>query len=98
MKKQSRRMQENLKKIKDDLYSPADAIELLKNTANAKFVETAEAHIVLGLNPKYADQQLRATVILPNGTGKTVRVAVITKGAKIEEAQQANADIVGVRK
>lgn len=97
MKTKSRRMQENLKKITDELYSPVEAIELLKNTANAKFVETAEAHIVLGLNPKYADQQLRATVILPHGTGKTVRVAVITKGSKIEEAQQANADIVGVR-
>nr|YP_010330332.1 ribosomal protein L1 [Rhodella violacea]UNJ18048.1 ribosomal protein L1 [Rhodella violacea] len=95
MKTKSRRMQENLKKITDELYSPVEAIKLLKNTANAKFVETAEAHIVLGLNPKYADQQLRATVILPHGTGKTVRVAVITKGSKIEEAQQANADIVG---
>nr|ARO90997.1 50S ribosomal protein L1 [Corynoplastis japonica] len=95
MKKRSRRMQVSLAKIGTDLYAPIDAINLLKETATTKFVETVEAHISLGLDPKYADQQLRATVILPNGTGKTIRVAVITRGEKLEEAIKANADIVG---
>nr|YP_009313176.1 Ribosomal protein L1 [Dermonema virens]SCW21430.1 Ribosomal protein L1 [Dermonema virens] len=77
------------------VYHYQDAISLLKDTSTANFVETAEAHIVLGLDPKYADQQLRSTVILPKGTGKSVVVAVITKSDKISEALDAGADIVG---
>nr|YP_010338803.1 ribosomal protein L1 [Glaucosphaera vacuolata]UNJ18753.1 ribosomal protein L1 [Glaucosphaera vacuolata] len=95
MKKISRRVKENLAKVEPKLYSPLEALQLLKETANAKFIETAEAHISLGLDPKYADQQLRATVILPKGSGKKVRVAVITKADKLEQALQAQADIVG---
>jgi large subunit ribosomal protein L1 len=70
-------------------------LELLKETATAKFPESAEAHIRLGIDPKYTDQQLRTTVALPKGTGQTVRVAVIARGEKVTEANAAGADIVG---
>jgi large subunit ribosomal protein L1 len=67
----------------------------LKETATAKFGEAAEAHIRLGIDPKYTDQQLRTTVSLPKGTGQVVRVAVIAKGEKVKEALNAGADIAG---
>nr|QCI05376.1 ribosomal protein L1 [Compsothamnion thuyoides] len=96
MRKRSRRFQNILLQVKKDkLYSSLDAIKILKENSNINFVETLEAHIVLGLDPKYADQQLRSTVILPKGTGKNIRVAVITKGDNIAEALSAGADIVG---
>nr|QCI04408.1 ribosomal protein L1 [Antithamnion hubbsii] len=96
MRKRSRRFSLILQKIeKDKYYSPIEALSLLKDLSNINFIETLEAHIVLGLDPKYADQQLRSTVILPKGTGKTVKVAVITKGNKLDEALSAGADIVG---
>ena len=96
MRKRSRRFQNMLVKInKQKLYSPLDALSNLKEISSAKFIETLEAHVVLGLDPKYADQQLRSTVILPKGTGKTIKVAVITKGEKINEALSSGADIVG---
>lgn len=95
MKKTSRRFQEAKKQIENKLYNYIDGIQLLKNIASTKFIETAEAHIMLGLDPKYADQQLRATVTLPKGTGKTIRIAVITKESKMVEAAQASADIIG---
>ena len=96
MNKHSRRFSQILQKVdKNKLYAPEDAVILLKNLSNIKFVETLEAHIALGLDPKYADQQLRSTVLLPKGTGKKVRVAVITKGDKIKEALAAGADVVG---
>nr|YP_009295595.1 50S ribosomal protein L1 [Mastocarpus papillatus]AOL58079.1 50S ribosomal protein L1 [Mastocarpus papillatus] len=96
MRKYSRRFQQIVQKIsKNKLYSPLEAIELLQVLSNVKFIETMEAHIVLGLDPKYADQQLRSTVILPKGTGKIVKVAVVTKGEKVSEAISAKADIVG---
>nr|WCH58064.1 ribosomal protein L1 [Cystoclonium purpureum f. stellatum] len=96
MRKHSRRFQQILERVENHkLYRPIDAIELLKNLSSVKFIETIEAHIVLGLDPKYADQQLRSTVILPKGTGKKVRVAVITRGEKVSEAIATNADIVG---
>jgi large subunit ribosomal protein L1 len=94
-KKISRRMKEALAKVEERAYQPLEALELLKQTATAKFDESAEAHIRLGIDPKYTDQQLRTTVSLPKGTGLTVRVAVIAKGEKVQEATNAGADIVG---
>ncbi|MBE9227684.1 50S ribosomal protein L1 [Phormidium sp. LEGE 05292] len=95
MKKVSRRLQELRKKVEEKAYQPLDALNLLKETATAKFPESAEAHIRLGIDPKYADQQLRTTVVLPKGTGQTVRVAVIARGEKVTEASNAGADVVG---
>jgi large subunit ribosomal protein L1 len=94
-KKLSRRMQALVAKVEDRDYAPLDALALLKETATAKFSEAAEAHIRLGIDPKYTDQQLRTTVALPKGTGNIVRVAVITRGEKVAEATNAGADIVG---
>ncbi|MCT7951663.1 50S ribosomal protein L1 [Ancylothrix sp. C2] len=94
-KKVSRRLKELLRKVEERPYAPLEAINLLKETATAKFVETAEAHIRLGIDPKYTDQQLRTTVALPKGTGQTVRVAVIARGEKVQEAERGGADIVG---
>ncbi|MDJ0733745.1 MAG: 50S ribosomal protein L1 [Nostocaceae cyanobacterium] len=94
-KKLSRRMQALLEKVEDKDYSPEEALNLLKETATAKFPEAVEAHIRLGIDPKYTDQQLRTTVVLPKGTGQTIRVAVIARGEKVKEASDAGADIVG---
>jgi len=74
---------------------PAAGIKLMMDNATAKFVESAEAHIRLNIDPKYNDQQLRATVALPKGTGKTVRVAVLTQGDNIAAAKEAGADFAG---
>ncbi len=94
-KKISRRLAELNKKIEPKAYEPLEALQLLKETATAKFPEAAEAHIRLGIDPKYTDQQLRTTVALPKGTGQTIRVAVITRGEKVAEAKTAGADLVG---
>jgi len=75
--------------------SVADAVALIKANANAKFDETVEIALNLGVDPRHADQMVRGTVNLPNGTGKTVRVAVFARGEKAEEAKKAGADIVG---
>lgn len=91
----SRRFREILAKVEPRAYQPLEALELLKETATAKFDETAEAHIRLGIDPKYTDQQLRTTVTFPKGTGQSVRVAVITRGEKIKEATEVGADVVG---
>lgn len=95
MAKVSRRLQELQKKVEVRPYPVQEALNLLKETATAKFPESAEAHIRLGIDPKYTDQQLRTTVVLPKGTGLTVRVAVIARGEKVNEASSAGADIVG---
>jgi large subunit ribosomal protein L1 len=95
MKKVSRRLQALHKLVEERPYEPTEALELLKNTATAKFPESAEAHIRLGIDPKYTDQQLRTTVALPKGTGQEVRVAVIARGEKVAEATNAGADIAG---
>lgn len=95
VKKVSRRLQELLKKVEDRPYEPLEAMNLLKETASAKFPESAEVHIRLGIDPKYTDQQLRTTVALPKGTGQTVRVAVIARGEKVTEASNSGADIAG---
>ncbi|MFR2139897.1 MAG: 50S ribosomal protein L1, partial [Clostridium sp.] len=76
-------------------YEVADAVKLIKETAVAKFDETVEAHIRLGVDGRHADQQIRGAVVLPHGTGKTVRILVFAKGAKADEAQAAGADFVG---
>jgi large subunit ribosomal protein L1 len=95
VKKKSRRLQELEKKVEDRPYEPLEGLNLLKETATAKFPESAEAHIRLGIDPKYTDQQLRTTVALPKGTGQTVRVAVIARGEKVTEATNAGAEVVG---
>lgn len=94
-RKTSRRLQELQKKVEDRPYGTVEALTLLKETATAKFSESVEAHIRLGIDPKYTDQQLRTTVVLPKGTGQTVRVAVIARGEKVTEASNSGADIVG---
>ena len=76
-------------------YDPAEAIGLVKKTATAKFDETVEAHIRTGCDGRHAEQQIRGAVVLPNGTGKTVKVLVFAKGDKINEAEAAGADYVG---
>ena len=80
---------------KNTLYNPAEALELSVKTAKANFDETIELHVRLGVDPRHADQQVRGAVVLPNGTGKTVKVLVFAKGDKINEAEAAGADYVG---
>ncbi len=78
------------------LYDPETAVSIFKQMPTAKFDETVEVHIRLGIDPKQADQQVRGTVVLPRGTGKPVRVLVFAKGEKVKEAQDAGADYVGL--
>src|SRR5207237_1911474 len=80
---------------RQQLYGPVEAIDLVKDTAKAKFDESVELAVRLGVDPRKADQMVRGTVSLPSGTGKTVRVAVFAAGPAAEEARQAGADIVG---
>ena len=77
---------------KSKAYEVGEAIDIALNTAKAKFDETIELHVKLGVDPRHADQQVRGVVVLPNGTGKTVRVLVIAKGAKADEATAAGAE------
>ena len=96
MRTLSRRHKENKEKTKNKIYSNLEeAMSLLKETATAKFVETVELHANLNIDPKYADQQLRTTVTLPNGVGKQLTIAVLTNDENFEEAKTAGADIVG---
>jgi large subunit ribosomal protein L1 len=96
MRKVSRRHKENLERVKTLVFSNLEeAIFALKQTATAKFVESVELHANLNIDPKYADQQLRTTVTLPNGIGKQVRIAVLTNEENFEEAKSANVDIIG---
>jgi large subunit ribosomal protein L1 len=80
---------------REQLYSPAEAVKLLKGAETAKFDETVEAHFNLGLNVRHAEQQLRGTLMLPHGTGRETKVAVFAEGEKAREAQDAGADVVG---
>lgn len=80
---------------KSKSYESADALQLVIDTAKAKFDETIELHVKLGVDPRHADQQVRGVVVLPNGTGKKVKVLVIAKGDKADAAQKAGADYVG---
>ena len=83
------------KKIENRIYAPQEALSIIKENANAKFDETIEAHIRLGIDPKYTDQQLRTTVALPHGTGQSIRIAVITSGENVSKAKSAGADLFG---
>ena len=78
-----------------NLYDAAEAISLIKKTASAKFDETIELHVRTGCDGRHAEQQIRGAVVLPHGTGKTVKILVFAKGAKVDEAQAAGADYVG---
>jgi large subunit ribosomal protein L1 len=80
---------------RERVYSPLEAIRILKDLPPAKFDETVEVHFNMGLNVRHADQQLRGTLMLPNGSGQDVRVAVFAEGEKAKEAQEAGADVVG---
>ena len=80
---------------KSVLYTPAEALDLAVKTAKAKFDETIELHVRLGVDPRHADQQVRGAVVLPHGTGRSVKVLVFAKGDKAKEAQEAGADFVG---
>ena len=96
MRKLSRRHKENIKKTKNILYSNLEeAIAVLKETSTTKFVESVELHANLNIDPKYADQQLRTTVTLPNGIGKQLTIAVLTNEENFSEAESMGADIIG---
>ncbi len=94
--KRGKKYLESLKLVdRTRLYEPTEAMDLVQKTAPAKFDETVEAHIKLGVDSRHADQQVRGAVVLPHGTGKTVRVLVFAKGEKATEAEQNGADYVG---
>ncbi|HFE64994.1 MAG TPA: 50S ribosomal protein L1 [Caldithrix sp.] len=95
MKKRSKRYQEKVKLIENREYSLKEAVELIKKTASAKFDESVEIALRLGVDPRRAEQAVRGTVALPHGLGKEVRILVIAKGEKAEEARNAGADYVG---
>jgi large subunit ribosomal protein L1 len=91
-----KKYQESAKKIdRNALYDTADAMKLVVDTATAKFDETVELHVKLGVDSRHADQQVRGAIVLPHGTGKTQRVLVFAKAAKADEARAAGADYVG---
>lgn len=96
MAKKGKRYQEVAKLVdRSKFYDVDEAVALLKDTAKAKFDETVELHVKLGVDGRHADQQVRGAVVLPHGTGKTKRVLVVAKGEKAQEAEAAGADFVG---
>ncbi len=94
-KKVSKRFKQLLEKIEDKEYDLTEAVSKIKELKSAKFDETVEISLKLNVDPRHADQMVRGSVVLPAGTGKTVRVAVVAKGAKQDEAKEAGADLVG---
>jgi large subunit ribosomal protein L1 len=95
MKKQSKRVEQLKTLIKQESYAVTDAVNLLKQLGTAKFVESVEAHISLNIDPKYANQQLRTSLVLPNGTGNSIRIAVLTEADYVDEVLKMGADVVG---
>lgn len=95
MKKGKRYLEAAKQVDRNTVYDTAEAVSIVKKSASAKFDETIECHIRLGVDGRHADQQVRGAVVLPHGTGKTVRVLVFAKGPKLDEAQAAGADYVG---
>jgi large subunit ribosomal protein L1 len=96
MSRDSKRFKEAKRAVEPGrVYTPLDAAKLLKSVETANFDETVEIHMKLGVNPRHADQLVRGTLMLPHGTGKTIRVAVFAKGEKVTEAEEAGADVVG---
>ena len=95
MKKQSKRVEQLKTLIKEDTYAVNEAVNLLKQLGTAKFIESVEAHISLNIDPKYANQQLRTSLVLPNGTGNSIRIAVLTEADYVEEVMKMGADVVG---
>ncbi|MEA4854158.1 MAG: 50S ribosomal protein L1 [Christensenella sp.] len=94
--KRGKKYQDSVKSYdKMNLFDPEEAVKICRETAKANFDETIELSVKLGVDPRHADQQVRGAVVLPHGTGKTVRVLVITKGDKAKEAEEAGADFVG---
>lgn len=94
--RRSKRYEETAKKVEGDReHTPAEAVKLVKETSSAKFDETVEVHLRMGVDPKHADQVVRGAAVLPHGTGKTVRVVAFAQGDKAREAQAAGADVVG---
>ncbi|MCW8926038.1 MAG: 50S ribosomal protein L1 [Xanthomonadales bacterium] len=94
MSKRKKAIREQIERGK--VYPVAEALELLKNTSNVKFTESVDVAIRLGVDPRKSDQNVRGSTVLPNGTGKTVRVAVFTQGDNVEKALEAGADVVGM--
>ena len=92
--KRYRSLQSKVEHLKE--YSPEEAVKLLKETANARFDETVDIAMRLGVDPRHAEQMVRGTVSLPNGTGKTVRILVLTKGENVEKSKAAGADYAGL--
>lgn len=95
MKTISKRLTLEKSKVKQVPYDVLSAVKLVKSTTSAKFDESIEAHISLYIDPKFADQQLRTTVVLPNGTGKSLRIGVLCSSDKVEEAEKAGAHVAG---
>ena len=94
--KKGKRYQESAKLVENGkVYEPKDALEIIEKMPKTKFDQTVELHVKLGVDSKHADQQVRGTVVLPNGTGKTQKVLVFAKGDKAKEAEEAGADYVG---
>ena len=95
MKKESKRIQKLRSLLKEESYSFDQAVGMIKELGTAKFIESVEAHVSLNIDPKYANQQLRTSLVLPNGTGKTLRIAVFTEADYVAEVLKMGADVAG---